>query len=306
MNDGKILVTGAARFSECQIEALSRAFGDVVFMKDEAGELPCEASDVVATVCNGLFLSHDIDLFSRLRFIQLTSAGLDRVPLDRIRERGIALFNARGVYSVPMAEWALFRVLEHYKQAGHFALCGHKKAWEKCRDLKEINGKRIGVLGAGDIGCRVGRLFAALGADVVGFDVNVGDRPGFSAVLEPARLRQEASELDVIILTAPSLASTYHVVDAAVLRSMKADAMLVNVSRGSLVDEAALADVLTVRTDLFAALDVFETEPLEPSSPLWSMSNVAISPHNSFVSDGNNRRLFDLTLENFDSFCGNG
>ena len=107
-----LLLTGCFKYSDEQMEVLCSLGYNVYFMQQEKKELPLEASKLDATVCNGLFLSHDIDQFSRLKFIQLTSAGFDRVPVDKIKARGMELFNARGVYSTPMAEWAMFRVLE--------------------------------------------------------------------------------------------------------------------------------------------------------------------------------------------------
>ena len=83
---------------------------------------------------------------------------------------------------------------------------------------------------------------------------------------------------------------------------MKENAVLVNIARGALIDEQAMCEVLTARSDLFAALDVFETEPLSEDSPLWKLKNVAISPHNSFVSDGNNDRMFRVIYDNLKTF----
>ena len=108
-----LLLTGCFKYSEEQMQALRSLGYTIYFMQQEKKDLPLEASEVDATVCNGLFLSHDIAKFARLKFIQLTSAGFDRVPVEKIKERGIELYNARGVYSTPMAEWAIFRVLVH-------------------------------------------------------------------------------------------------------------------------------------------------------------------------------------------------
>ena len=83
---------------------------------------------------------------------------------------------------------------------------------------------------------------------------------------------------------------------------MKRNAMIVNIARGGLIDETAMCEILAERKDLFAALDVFETEPLAQDSPLWKLGNVAISPHNSFVSEGNNRRMFDVIYNNLKKF----
>lgn len=107
-----LLVTGCFKYSNEQMETLRSLGFNIYFMQQEKETLPLEASEVDATVCNGLFLSHDIDEFSRLKFIQLTSAGFDRMPVEKIKARGIELNKARGVYSIPMAGWAMFRVLD--------------------------------------------------------------------------------------------------------------------------------------------------------------------------------------------------
>lgn len=83
---------------------------------------------------------------------------------------------------------------------------------------------------------------------------------------------------------------------------LKEGAAVINIARGGLIDEPSLCDFLRERPDVFAALDVFETEPLDPASPLWKLGNVAISPHNSFVSNGNNKRMFDVILRNLRNF----
>ena len=84
--------------------------------------------------------------------------------------------------------------------------------------------------------------------------------------------------------------------------AMKKDAVLVNIARGGLIDEQAMCEVLAERTDLFAVLDVFEQEPLAEDSPLWKLENVAVSPHNSFASDGSNKRMFDVMYNNLKAF----
>ncbi|MGN0560779.1 MAG: hydroxyacid dehydrogenase, partial [Candidatus Fimenecus sp.] len=111
----RLLLTGAFSYSEAQLNALRALGAELVFQKDERGAPETDFAAVEAAVCNGLFLYHDIKEFKNLKCIQLTSAGLDRVPLDYIQEKGIKLCNARGVYSVPMAEWALCGVLSLYK-----------------------------------------------------------------------------------------------------------------------------------------------------------------------------------------------
>src|SRR5690606_16220867 len=116
----KLLLTGAFKYSEEQLDSLKSLGYEILFIQDERVPLEVDVSDVDAVVCNGLFLYNDIKKFKNLKFIQLTSAGLDRVPLDYIKDQGIKIFNARGVYSVPMAEWVVLKILEIYKKSRKF------------------------------------------------------------------------------------------------------------------------------------------------------------------------------------------
>lgn len=297
-----LLLTGCFNYSNDQISALQSLGCTIHFIQYENDALPVIPSEVEAVVCNGLFLSHDIEQFSSLKYIQLTSAGFDRVPIDRIKERGINIHNARGVYSTPMAEWALFRVLEHFKQGQFFREEQKGKRWTKHRGLREVAGIKLAVIGAGNVGQEVAKRFQALGAETTGFDIHTNETVGFNHMALTSTLKDHIGEFDVVVITAPLLPSTQGLISHKVLNSLKADSMLVNISRGGLIDESALYDFLKKRNDVYAALDVFEIEPLPSDSPLWQLENVAISPHNSFVSDGNNGRMFKVIYENLKEF----
>lgn len=298
----KLLLTGCFKYTEQQKEELRTLGYDVHFMQQEAEVLPLAAEEVEATVCNGLFLSHEIDEFKRLKFIQLTSAGFDRVPVDKIKERGIELWNARGVYSTPMAEWAMFRVQEHYKQGWFFKQEQMEGRWTKHRGLREVAGTKVAVVGAGNVGQEVAIRFQAFGAETTGFDIHTNETPYFDKMALTSSLLEHVGEFDVVVVTAPLLPSTRGLISREVLMAMKENATLVNIARGGVIDEQAMYRVLADRKDLFAALDVFDTEPLPSDSPLWQLENIAISPHNSFVSDGNNARMFGVMYENLKNF----
>ena len=297
-----LLLTGCFNYTENQIIKLSSLGYQIHFMQQEKDKLPLAAEEVDAVVCNGLFLSHDIEGFSKLKFIQLTSAGFDRVPVDYITHKGILLHNAKGVYSVPMAEWALFRALEHYKQGWFFRKEQEQHRWTKHRGLRELSGSQVAVVGAGNVGQEVAKRFGHLGCYVTGFDIHTNRTPFFDEMALTTSLLERIGMYDVVVITAPLLQSTKGLFSFDILNAMKENAMLVNIARGGLIEQEALIKVLCKRKDLFAALDVFENEPLVEDSPLWTMDNVAISPHNSFVSDGNNSRMFDLIYQNLKDF----
>lgn len=298
----KILLTGAFAYTKEQIAQIESLGMNSVFMQQEADTLPVKAGDVDATVCNGLFLHHNIEEFENLKYIQLTSAGFDRVPLEEIKQRGITINNARGVYSIPMAEWAMGRILEHYKHFKGFNLSQKKKEWNKDRGIKEIYGTKSAIIGAGNIGQEVAKRLSAFGSSVTGYDVIMGERPYFDSVHHVNTLSSEIGDYDIVVLTAPYTPETHHIISKEILQSLTNNAILVNIARGGLVDTDALFSVMQSRSDLFAALDVFETEPLPPESPLWNLENVALSPHNSFVSDGNNKRMFDVIYNNLKEY----
>lgn len=298
----KVLITGASHFNPEQIEQFSALGCNVIIMPNESDELPVPPEEVEIVICNGLFLYHDITLFSALRLIQLTSAGLDRVPLDYIQNKGIQLFNARGVYSIPMAEWAVGRILEYYKHFRYFNQSQLEKSWNKDRGIKEINGTQAAIIGAGNIGQEVAKRLSAFGSIVTGYDVILGERPFFNSVLHINTLSSEIGDYDIIVLTAPYTPETHHIISKEIISSLRKDAILVNIARGGLVDTDALLEVFNERNDLFAALDVFEEEPLASDNPLWGLSNVALSPHNSFVSAGNNERLFKVVYQNIKQY----
>lgn len=297
-----LLLTGAFTYTQEQFKELRSLGYDIFFIQDESKEMPLPADEIDAVVCNGLFLHRDIQTFTRLRLIQLTSAGLDRVPIEKIRARNIFLYNARGVYNIPMAEWVFFRVLEHYKQAEHFVRCQANREWVKNRELREISGRKVAIVGAGSVGQEVAKRFSAFGAEVTSFDIHTHKIPYFSEMHLIQELESFIMVFDIIVITAPLSEQTYHLLTENLLYKLKAHAVLVNISRGGLIDEKALYRVLSNRTDIYAILDVFENEPLPVESELWKMPNVAISPHNSFVSDGNAGRMFELIYRNLVDF----
>ena len=295
-----LLVTGAWRYTEDELEMLRAKGHELILMPDERAKLPVPAETVEGVICNGLFLYHEIDEFTSLRYIQLTSAGLDRVPLDKIRARGITLRNARGVYSVPMAEYALFGVLSIYKRAGRFAEAQRTASWIKQRDILELCGKSVLIVGCGSVGCECAKRFAAFGCRVSGIDAVPREDALFESVLPVSALEGALAEADVVVLTLPLTPETRHIINERTLACCKRSAVLVNISRGGTVDTVALVSALKCGTLSGAVLDVFEEEPLPDTSPLWSQDGVIITPHNSFVGEGNAHRLSRTILENLE------
>lgn len=293
----KFLITGAVTCAENLILELKKLGHEAVFLQNESEKLPENAAEFDGVFCNGLFLHHPIESFTNLKYIQLTSAGFDRVPMDYVNKNGIRIYNARGVYSVPMAEFALSGVLSLYKEQRFF--CDNQKLhkWEKHRGLKELFGKTVCIVGAGNVGGECAKRFSAFGCKVVGVDIAPYENPLFDEMLSLEKLDFALLSADIVVLTLPLTKETHHLFDKDKFDKMKKGAILVNISRGGTVDTKALIEALDTKLG-GAVLDVFETEPLEETSPLWDMENVILTPHNSFVGEGNADRLKNVILNN--------
>ncbi len=293
----KILITGAYNASEKQIEKIKELGFEVYFHADERERVSlCEIYDAV--LCNGLFLHNDIKDFVNLKYIQLTSAGLDRVPLEYIKSKGIVINSARGVYSIPMAEFAVSGVLQLYKQVRFFFDNQKKHKWEKHRGLLELSGKNVLIAGCGSVGDECAKRFSAFGCSVFGIDVLNIDKPWYKEVFLLDKMGMALKSADIVVLTLPLTEDTKHLLNEDTISGLKKDAILVNIARGGIVDTNAIIKVLEQKKLYGAVLDVFEEEPLSEKSMLWDMENVILTPHNSFVGEGNNERLFELILKN--------
>lgn len=294
-----LLVTGAWQEAKKYIETIEQMGHKVQFLQFEKDELPCEYEWVEGIIGNGIFLSHPIEKFNNLKYIQLTSAGFDRVPMDYVKEHKIVINNARGVYSAPMAEYAVSGVLQLYKQNRFFMENQNAHKWEKKRDLKELGDQNVCILGCGSVGYECAKRFEAFGCVVFGVDIVVREIEHFTKVYHLSDVKEALSKSDIVVVTLPLTDETYHMFGEEMFAAIKPGAVLVNIARGGLVDTDALIEALNEKL-CGAVLDVFEEEPLMEKSPLWDMENVIITPHNSFVGDGNNRRMSNVILENLE------
>ena len=286
-----LLITGAwaeASAYFTQIESMGHA---VQFMEHEKDLLPCAYEWVEGVVCNGLFLHHSISLFTNLRYIQLTSAGYDRIPMEEINKRGIEFHNARGVYSIPMAEFAVAGVLDLYKSMGRFREQQKMHTWVKNRCLRELYGNRVVIVGCGSVGIECAKRFRAFGCVTVGVDTIVREEEVLDSIVAIDQLDAVLPEADVVVLALPLTEKTRGLFDQKRLSVLNEKCILVNISRGAIIDQKALE-----KWKGAAFLDVFEGEPLAKESPLWEKKNTILTPHNSFVGDGNGRRLGEIIV----------
>ena len=219
----------------------------------------------------------------RLKLIQ-TGAGYDNVDLMACAAQGIELCHAPGVNADAVAEHVMAFLLCWYKNLLYLdgGLKAHRAAGELRYTGAELSGKTIGIVGLGRVGQRVAALCGAFGMRVLGCGGRAGTIPG----VEPRELDALCRESDVVSLHVPLSESTRHLIDAGMLARMKPEALLINTSRGAVVDEEALIRALRRGEIGGACLDVFEEEPLPVGSPLRDLPNVILTPHTAGLPDG--------------------
>ena len=292
----KTLITGACKLNNEQIETLKKIGLEIIFLQNEKDEIDFGEFEFV--ICNGLFLYHDIKIFKKLKYIQLTSAGLDRIPMGYINEHCIKVFNARGVYSIPMAEWTVLKILELYKNSKKFIKQQEQHIWDKERDIFELYSKTVAIIGMGSVGFEIAKRLKCFGTKIISVDMSLkkDDCIDESYILED--LDDVLKKSDIVILTLPLTEETVYFFNNSKFEKMKKESVIVNISRGKIINTDDMIKCLDSGKLLGAILDVFEEEPLSVDSRLWDYKNVIITPHNSFVGEFNNRRLFEVIEKN--------
>lgn len=220
----------------------------------------------------------------RLRWVQALTTGTD--PLDRLPELRpeVAITAMRGIHGPQMSELCFLMMLALLRDIRGILARQAARVWDR-QPQPLLFGRTAVILGVGAIAEYLAARCKAFGMTVIGVSDGRTEAPHFDAILPRARLHEAASRGHFLIVLVPASDATRHIVDAGVLRAMRPDAFLVNIARGAVVDEAALAACLASGGIAGAGLDVFGTEPLPPDSPLWGLPNALITPHVGGVSD---------------------
>jgi phosphoglycerate dehydrogenase-like enzyme len=268
----------------------------------------------------------------RLRWIQLHSAGIDHAIKEPIvQAQDVELTTASGVHATQMSEFCLAMMLAFTYKIPLLLERQARAEWTtKRNDMpvadetftpRELRGQTLGIVGYGTIGRELARIADAMGMKVLATkrdvmhpeaeneyaEPGIGDPKGEipQRLYPPEAVASMAKECDFLVITVPLTSQTRHMINQDVFRVMKKTAVIVNVGRGAVIDEAELISTLAAGRIGGAALDVFEEEPLPPTSPLWNMSNVIISPHISGNSVHYHEKAAELFIENLRRYLDN-
>ena len=237
----------------------------------------------------------------RLTWVQATSAGIGGFVKRHGLDGGeLTLTTAAGTHAAPLAEFALTGVLHFVKDVPHLMSRQREHHWER-HVSGQLAGRRATVVGLGSIGRQVAAALDALGVHVTGVGRSGGayDLPAGVATVAIENLDDVLGATDILVLAVPLTAETQGLIGASRVNALPAGAIVVNVARGQVIDEAALTDALVAGRLGGAALDVFEVEPLPAGSPLWDLPNVLVSPHSASTAAAENEVLTDLFIDNF-------
>lgn len=254
--------------------------------------------EVTILVTYGSDLTEEIlDEMTDLKWVMVASAGVDKLPLEKLGKRGILVTNVSGIHKTPMAESVLAHILSLNRALPLIQEQQKQKVWEKMKS-SELRGSSALILGPGAIGGEIGRLLQAFGVYTIGCSRSGGGHDGMDEDISFAHIHERLPESDYIISVLPSTQETRWILDSSHFQQMKKSAVFMNFGRGDLVKEQVIVESLQQGEIAHAVLDVFEQEPLPVESPLWEMKNCTVSPHVSALSAKYVERALEIFKEN--------
>lgn len=245
------------------------------------------------------------DRAPNLKWLAVFSSGTDHAQYQPHMQRGVRLSTGAGAQAEPVAIAAVTGLLALARRLPQWWAAQQRAEWAPLLGADvppDLRGQKAVIVGTGYIGANIARLLRAVGMKTIGIRKRVQPTEHFDEVRALDEIDALLPACDWLVLACPLTPETRGLMDARRLALLRPDAGLVNIARGEIVDEAALADALASQRLGRAYLDVFVTEPLARESPLWKLPNVMISPHNAGASTGTYARGVEIFLKNLDNY----
>lgn len=278
---------------------------DIILKKEKDIKIEEDIKDIDILACYNPFDTLDISKLDNLKWIQLSSIGIDQVPIELLKENNITLTNNRGGYSIPMGEWIVMKILEMFKNSKELYHKQEFKKWKMDTSILELFNKTVGFIGTGSIAREAAKRLQGFDVEILGLNTKGTDTEYFDKCYSTDEIDQLYKKSDVVIVSIPYTAATHHMIDKEAFNKMKDGVYLVNIARGSIINEKDMIEELKSGKIKKAALDVFEEEPLDSNSQLWDLNNVIITPHNSWISEMKNERRYNTLYENMKKYINN-
>lgn len=297
----KLLVTN--KYSEEEIKRVEDLGYEVIYMKESKATVNENIKDVEILVGYNPFKTLDISKLSKLKYIQLSSVGIDQIPKDEVIKNNIVVCNNQGNYSIPMAEYIVMYILNVYKNTKKSYKNQENKNWKLDIELEELTNKKIGFIGTGTIAKNTAKRLVSFGVEIYGVNTDGKHIENFDKCFSIDNIDYVIKTCDVVAITVPSTKSTIGMINEPKLKLMKEGSVLINIGRGNIINGNDLINYIEKFKGV--CLDVFENEPLSIENKLWNFENVTITPHNSWISNKNRERTYNTIYQNLKRYINN-
>lgn len=254
--------------------------------------------DVEVLVCYKPFEKIDLKAYKSLKLILLSSIGFDQLPIEEVESLGITVCNNKGGYSIPMGEWIVMKLLEQFKHSKALYKNQDNKIWQMDTDLIEMYKKTVVFFGTGTISKEAAKRLSGFDMTVIGLNTSGHAETYFDACYPLSDAKKHIKKADAVVIALPLTKLTKGIIGREMIDQMPSHCVLINIARGEVIDELYLTKALQDKRIKSAALDVFYQEPLPKDNLLWSLDNVIITCHNSWISEMRNERRFNLIFDN--------
>ncbi|MEK3922822.1 D-2-hydroxyacid dehydrogenase [Paenibacillus sp. FSL K6-2393] len=291
--------------SEEQQQRIQNAAPEYTLKFGKAKELdPAELEEAeIILGWSPLVTEHALKQDSLLKWVQVWSAGVDNLPFADLQQKNVQVTSANGVHAIPITEIILGMMLSHSRWLRQAMLHQQQAEWKApAKPLPELHGKTAVIVGVGEIGTETARILKALGMRTIGVRRSGKDVPNVDQMYNMTGLHEALSQGDYVINILPLTDETKHIYDQTAFEQFRSGACFVNVGRGPSVKTEALLNALQNGQVAFAALDVFEEEPLPADHPLWGMDNVLITPHIAGSTEQYADRAVDIFVKNLKAY----
>lgn len=287
-----------------QLERLQQQFpNDEIIEREKLMNITEEDKKTI-----NILITHDsrldeslLEEMPNLKWIAWFAAGVNKLPLKYIQSKGILLTNAKGIHQIPIAEYIFAYIMADFKKLYEFHQHQQERGFKTLLRQRELFGTTIAFLGTGKIASNAARIAQSFGMKTIGINTNGRAVTYFESTYAVIDRQSAFKEADIIVNVLPETDTTKHLITSDDFKAMGEDALFINVGRGTIVEERILLEALQSGTIRRAALDVFETEPLDKNNPLYDLpvNEVIMTPHITGVSPKYNERATSQFIKNY-------
>jgi D-2-hydroxyacid dehydrogenase (NADP+) len=293
------MIVSTVDLKEEYLNLIKNSTGEDVTVCARPGEQAGKLAEAEIIISFGDFNAEDLELCKNLKWLFVTSAGVEKLPFEKLAEKSVCVTNASGIHTTQMAEQIFGMMIAFSRRLADYLRYQQRGIWHPMLPFGELKDKTLCIVGAGSIARETARKAKAFDMKVIGLKRHASPLPDFDSVWDMSRFHEALGLSDYVVVLTPLTDETFYLFGAEEFSLMRTNAVIINMSRGDTIDEKALIEALRSGKIAGAGLDVFHNEPLEPESPLWGMENVIITPHTAGGTPDYIDRALDLFLKSY-------